>query len=269
MNRCTLKIGNIKITFYSEQKAWFTLIKKNYRYFVSKTTSNYKVFIKNSKPSNKLKNPLVKTKGGKLEILRSDFESFSENNLSSTSLSILKNKYSLDSWLRIYFTLISMQNSGFLLHSSGIALNKSQAYIFPGISGQGKSTIIKILGKASALSDELVYVYQKGKVTRVSSTPFWGELKKGNTEIYDAKLNRICFINHGMNSLKVIPGNKALKKLLKTVLFFSKEPADMKKLLFLVSNAAFTVAAYDFYFRLGSSKKGLITLLKNGDKHGN
>jgi hypothetical protein len=269
MNNISLKIGNIKITFYSKQQTWLSLIEKNYHNFVSKTVSNCKVYISNDKPANKLSAPLVKTTNHKIDVLRNDFISSSEIGLNSTTLSILKNKYSFDSWLRIYFTLIALKNSGFLLHSSGIALNRSKAYVFPGISGQGKSTIIKILGKPAALSDELVYVYKKNKVFRTSSTPFWGELKKGNAGIFDAKLGKICFINHGKNSIERISVNKAVKKLLRTVLFFSKKPADIQKLLFLLSDTAFVVPAYDLYFSLDSTKNDIITLLKNGDKHGN
>ena len=273
INFCTLKIGNIRIKFYCQSQSWITFIKKHYRSFLTSDTKGYKVSLQNSRLNLKIKGLKVTEKNDRYEIQRNDFYSFSGHDFARTSLDILKNKYSFDSWLRVFFTLLAIKNKGALLHSSGVYLKQGNhspaAYLFPGISGKGKSTVIRILGKETALSDELVYIFKNGRSFHASSTPFWGELKKGTGKLYSLRISALYFINHGRrNALNKLTFSAGIKKLLKTALFFSSKPSDLQKLLDLLEECCVNVPAYDLYFQLQSTKKELIDLF-GGKNNGN
>jgi len=251
---------------------WVSFIKKHYRVFLIRNDSGYKVFLQNSRVKLNIKGLEVIDNNNSYEIRRNDFYSFSESNFKNTFLNTQKNKYSFDSWLRIFFTLLAVENKGFLLHSSGVNLNPGRhgggSYIFPGISGKGKSTLIKILGKETALSDELVYLFKRSGQFQAASTPFWGELKKGPISIYCARAKGLYFINHGPKAaLNKLTTGEGVKKLLKTVMFFSKNPSAIQKLLILLEESAKEIPMFNLYFSLKSTKYELINKIVDNVKN--
>ncbi|MCB4790942.1 MAG: hypothetical protein LHV68_03550 [Elusimicrobia bacterium] len=275
MNKCAIKIGNIGIIFYCPSAGWVSFIKRNYAYFLSRNDSRYKVLLKNDRVGINIKGLEVTERNKSYEIRRNDFYSFSEPGFKRTFLNAQRNKYSFDSWLRIFITLLAIENKGFLLHSSGVYLNSTGSfaatYLFPGVSGKGKSSLINILGKKIALSDELVYLFKRSGYFQAASTPFWGELEKGPGNIYSARLKGLYFINHGPDTaLNKLTLGKGIKKLLKTVMFFSKKPSHIKKLLLLLEGTAREIPMFNLYFSLKSTKKDIINKILLGEKkHGN
>ena len=89
--------------------------------------------------------------------------------------------YSFDSFLRILYSLILVQEGGFLLHAASV-VRDGQGYAFMGKSGAGKSTIAAHSPEQSVLSDEISLIKKVEADYRLYSTPFWGEqeIKGGN-----------------------------------------------------------------------------------------
>jgi len=161
---------------------------------------------------------------------RNDFQlSFDTSKLKAVA-QLRENIYSLDSLLRVVFSVFSVINNGFLVHASGIKF-RNAANLFIGKTNAGKSTIAKKFKPSAVLSDELVLVQNINGIIKASSTPFWGELKPGKTNL-TLKLKKICFIQ---KSKKYFVKNEFspafIKKLLPNILFFSKDPKLISKMI--------------------------------------
>ena len=104
--------------------------------------------------------------------------------------------YSFDSFLRILYSLMLVQEGGFLLHAASI-VRDGQGYAFMGKSGAGKSTIAAHSPEQSVLSDEISLIKKVNANYLLYSTPFWGEqeIKGGN----------YCFPLQGIYQLKQSP----------------------------------------------------------------
>ncbi|MBN1621402.1 MAG: ATP-binding cassette domain-containing protein [Endomicrobiales bacterium] len=165
--------------------------------------------------------------------------------------------------------MLALKNRGILVHGAGYFLSSreypsknSGVYLFIGRSGAGKSSLIKILGREYALSDELVHIYEKSGRIFGASTPFWGELKKGCGKVYQGKIKNIFLLEHSKtNAIKSLRSNEAVKGILKNVLFFSKNNRNIEKLLNLSSNITKKLSIYGLGFRLDVKRKDLIGLI--------
>ncbi|MEW5803154.1 MAG: hypothetical protein AB1847_13735 [bacterium] len=130
--------------------------------------------------------------------------------------------YSFDSFLRILYSLILVQEGGFLLHAASV-VRDGQGYVFMGKSGAGKSTLAAHCPEQSVLSDEISLVRKVESKYILYSTPFWGEqeIKGGN----------FCFPLKGIYQLKQSPrlhsrkltARDALSRLMGNILYFSRE----------------------------------------------
>lgn len=260
----TIKTGKFKTSFICPSQSWQNLIKNNYRDFLSAISCNTTVILqKNGLDGIKLKNPKVIRQQNCWKIVRSDFSSESNDTLRRSALSISRNKYSFDSWFRIFLTLKALKSGGLLLHGAGISVD-SGIHLFLGRSGCGKSTITKIIGKQQALSDEIVLIYKKGRQFFSASTPFWGELKKAPGKLFEGQIKGIYFLNHGKKAkMHKIGAPQALRKLLKTVLFFSKDIESINRLLEVSTAIIKQIPAYDFYFSHNSQKQEIIDIIGN------
>ena len=257
-HRCDLEIGSIRVGFFSFDNIFINLIRRNYRPYIysGRRPAHAAVYIK---PSAGSPGELtVKTSRSRWEISRRDFSSVTLVNVSKTCLECAVNKFSFDSWLRIFVTLLGQDKNSLLIHSSGICRSGS-GLIFPGRSGMGKSTITGILGKKNALSDEIVMLTSAGNGMLASSTPFWGELKMGSHKKRTCRPKGLFFIKHGreLRSEK-LSRTDALKKLLATVLFFSRENVKVEKMLSLCARACGKIPAYTLAFPLGVKRKELL-----------
>ncbi|MFH1369179.1 MAG: hypothetical protein ABII64_08645 [Elusimicrobiota bacterium] len=261
----TIEIGTVRVCLLCPSVFWAKLIKTNYApYLISakiKRPDAVVLLDPSALKAEKTGKVTVSSTGGKTSISRSDFDLISNDGLTRAVLRCAKNKYSFDSWLRVFLTLLGLKKSSVLVHASGLHVNKS-VFLFPGVSGSGKSSITRIFGRRNALSDEIVML-QAGKNVNAASTPFWGELKKGTGHIFNSGLRGVFFIKHGkkLSAARLTPG-QALKKLLSTVLFFSKESAHVKKLLALAARISGAVPAYDLSFSLNVKRNELIKFLK-------
>jgi len=82
---------------------------------------------------------------------------------------------SYESIIRIFYSILTVVNQGFLMHSSSL-IHKGKGYLFFGVSGSGKSTVVKLSESDTCLSDELSMIIKVEGNYIVSGTPFHGEL---------------------------------------------------------------------------------------------
>lgn len=131
--------------------------------------------------------------------------------------------YSFDSFLRILYSMILVQEGGFLLHAASV-VRDGHGYAFMGKSGAGKSTIAAHSPEQSVLSDEISLIKKVEADYFLYSTPFWGEqeIKGGN---FYSPLQGIYQLKQSPQLLsRRLAPREALSRLMENILYFSREP---------------------------------------------
>jgi hypothetical protein len=133
------------------------------------------------------------------------------------------NPYSIDSVLRIVHTLVLAPSGGFLLHSAS-AVRNGKAFLFAGISGAGKTTMMRLAPPdATLLTDEISYVCKQAQGYVAFGTPFHGELAKPGKNV-SAPIAALYLLAKGPdNRLDPIPPGEAARSLLANMLFFAED----------------------------------------------
>ena len=158
-------------------------------------------------------------------------------------------RYPLD---QILLISVLARNKGALIHAAGIEVN-GRAYIFPGKSGAGKSTISNLfdtLDNMELLSDDRVVVRSIGDDFKVYGTPWPGEA--GIAHNKKASLGGIFFIFHGTtNSIREIEPKTAVERLLPvaSIPWYDKEV--IPGMLDFCESLATNVPAYELHFKPG------------------
>ncbi len=157
------------------------------------------------------------------------------------------NILTIDSFVRISYSLMVVLHGGFLIHSAAI-LRNGNAFLFSGVSDAGKTTVSRIsMAENKVLTDEISLVKPSAGEYIAYGTPFWGELQHGlpdsgalkgimflqkDTDVYLSKLNR----------------KKALRKLMTNVLFFAKDENLSSRLFSICCEAVTLFDSFDLHF---------------------
>jgi len=133
------------------------------------------------------------------------------------------NPYSIDSVLRITHSLLLAMEGGFQLHASSAIRNRC-AFLFAGVSGAGKTTTVKLAPPdAVVLTDEISYVRRTDAGYRAYGTPFAGELARPGANA-SAPVQRVCLLKQSpQNRLQPVSRPKAIRALMRHVLFFAQD----------------------------------------------
>lgn len=153
----------------------------------------------------------------------------------------------LNSFLRFVYSIILLNEQGFLIHASSLIRN-GKGYLFPGKSGAGKTTITKLSQDSKLLTDDISLIKKIDGKFEAFSTPFWGELKLG-VENTSTPVNDILFpIQDKSNYLEHLSNLEALKMLLVNILFFAEDEVFNKQLFDLSYDFINSVKAYKLHF---------------------
>ena len=98
---------------------------------------------------------------------------------------------SLHAFMRVANALLLAVTDGLLLHASCI-VRDGRAFLFPGPSGAGKTTIAR-LGEGAVLGDEVSAVRLIDGVFHGFATPFFGDYEGPGAPGVSAVLARVCF----------------------------------------------------------------------------
>jgi len=151
-----------------------------------------------------------------------------------------------ESIIRIFYSLLAVENHGFLIHSSSL-IHNAKGYVFFGISGSGKSTVVKLSESDECLTDELTLIQKDERGYSTSGTPFHGELPiyKNKTadlsNLFLLKKSETTYFRK-MNRSEIYP------ILLRNVLFFSDDWELRQKIFNTVIDLANQVAIYEMNF---------------------
>lgn len=155
----------------------------------------------------------------------------------------------LDCFLRVCYSLLAVQNEGLLLHCAAVVRN-GKGFVFPGVSGSGKSTVAGICRDAGCLvlSDEMAMIRQVGTKWLVFGTPFHGDL--GTAANDHAQIAGLFFLKKSkLDRLDALDGHSALMQLTRSVVFFGETTELLPGAFETFCSAAASIPCYRMRFR--------------------
>ena len=234
-----VEIGGVAIRLHSGEPAFIRQIQDRYAGYVSSSNEagfEFDVELTPPDPEVRDEDLRVTWDSGRWLIDRGDFRAELNPSTARGRIRQTLNPYALDSVLRIVHTLLLARKGGFLLHASS-AIRNGRAFLFPGVSGAGKTTMARLAPPdAALLTDEISYVtLQDGRYTAVG-TPFFGELGRVGENLH-APIECVYLLDKGPeNKIEPVTGGDAVRGLLGNILFFARDPEFVK----LVFDAAVT-----------------------------
>jgi hypothetical protein len=155
--------------------------------------------------------------------------------------------------LRVLYFFGLLENRGLLLHSSGL-VRGNRAYVFPGVSEAGKTTIVRHSPGLVVLSDEVVAVRLNGnrEAPVAFGTPFYGDWGRPGEEI-DAPINGLYFpVKATTNRLEPLTPGETLNRLLPCIFSYTAFPDRLEKLIDYGSQLALQLPGFAFHFTPGA-----------------
>ncbi len=153
--------------------------------------------------------------------------------------------------LRVSYFFELLEQHGLLLHASGLVKN-GMAYLFPGVTGSGKTTLVRQSPDLQLLSDEMPAVaLEKANGSQVVAlgTPFFGDWGVPG-EKTSAPLKGLYFPSKaGEDRLIPISPGEALARLLPCVCTFTNLEPRLREVFNLVKELLHRVPAYVLEFR--------------------
>lgn len=155
--------------------------------------------------------------------------------------------------LRVLYFYGFLGNTGLLLHASGL-VRGNRAYVFPGVSDAGKTTIVRHSPGMPVLSDEVVAV-RLGETHEPSvafGTPFFGDWGRPGEKIH-APIQGLYFpVKSTENRLEPLTPRETLTRLLPCIFSYTVFPARLEKLVDFGIHLASQLPAFAFYFQPGA-----------------
>jgi hypothetical protein len=144
--------------------------------------------------------------------------------------------YSLDCVLRVIWSVLLPREGGLLVHSCGLR-HAEIGVVFPGVSGQGKTTLARKAPDADdVLSDEMIAIRHTEDGWRVSGTPFWGDFARGGISMRSWPLRALAFLQQRDRvEMSPITSSEAALRLLECMLCFQTDRATVERNLALVT----------------------------------
>lgn len=155
--------------------------------------------------------------------------------------------HSFNLFLRAVYAWVLPQREGLVIHASSL-IKDGRAYLFPGKSGVGKTTIVNLSPQAKILTDDFSLVRLEANTPVAYSTPFSGPQGRADQNT-SAPLYGIYFpVKDKKNYLEELLPKLALRKLLSSMIFVGDQPQLMRKVFELSSQLVANLPCYDLHF---------------------
>jgi hypothetical protein len=229
-----VEVGGIPIFLQTADDAFRRILLERYAGFVTEQPAQRAIDVRLQPPA-KDSDPdadiSVERSGQVWRLRRGDFEAEWNPNDKRGWVRQSPNPHSIDTALRIIYSLELVEHGGFLLHSSSLVRNQ-RAFLFSGVSGAGKTTISRLAPQdATLLTDEISYIRPQSGSYRAHGTPFAGELGKPGENV-SAPIAQVFLLAKGQdNRIEEVDTVTAIRALLRNVLFFAADPVLRKRLL--------------------------------------
>jgi hypothetical protein len=165
--------------------------------------------------------------------------------------------YAFDGMLRVLLSMRAVCRGRLFLHASAVKAG-NRAYVFPGKSGSGKTTISRLAAETCVvLNDEIVCIgCARSGHARVWATPFWGEMGCGPVHENPVGVRAIMFLKKCRSSTSLQPIDKihAASKLLRAVCVFGKDREVAEMVFDAVGRIVGEVSCFTFVFQKNAER---------------
>ncbi len=151
-------------------------------------------------------------------------------------------EYPLDGLILYYLTVV---NRDIFIHASGVWY-AGRGYLFSGVSGKGKSTMVKLwkIPGAKIIHDDRLIIRREGKGYMMFNTPVYS-----NDEPFKSKLDRIFLIDHGTeNRIIQLRGAESVSLVMSNCIQHNWDTSIIGGLLDSVSDLTRTVSVARLFF---------------------
>ena len=164
----------------------------------------------------------VRADGDRLLVRRRDFEGELDLERGTGELRCWPRPLSVDGFLRVCFSLLIIRRGGLLLHAASIA-SGGIGHVFTGPSGAGKTTVCRLSGARTILTDETTIVRPNGHGFLVHGNPFPGELGRfgPNAAFPLASVNLL--VKDASAGITALPPDDAVHVLLANTLLHARD----------------------------------------------
>lgn len=252
-----LKIGGIGLSVYATRDQMFHTALTKYTDFLTQEEFAEKVYFYDVqtlpqpdaiiRAFDTYKEIFTSSSDSKLNVYRWDFFGIIDVSARTGKFILFNNTFmTYESIIRIFYSLLAVENHGFLIHSSSL-VHHGKGYVFFGISGSGKSTVVKLSESDECLTDELTLIRKDTKGYLTAGTPFHGELP-----IYKNKMaalaNLFLLTKSETTWFRKMKRSEIYPILLRNVLFFSDDWELRQKIFNTVIDLADLVEIYEMNF---------------------
>jgi hypothetical protein len=155
--------------------------------------------------------------------------------------------------LRVLYFYGFLENKGLLLHASGLVRN-NRAYVFPGVSDAGKTTVVRHSPGMPVLSDEVVAVRLGGRneVPVAFGTPFYGDWGRPGENIHQPIRGLYFPVKSTETRLEPLTLPETVTRLLPCIFSYTVFPARLEKLVDFGIQLAAQAPGFAFHFQPGA-----------------
>lgn len=255
MHEFNIKIANFVVSFNLEDEKFYQMMDKRYGSFRTYRQTRRKILL-NFIPRQKHKeiiDPYFQITNDKVIFKRHDFEAEKKINSNTLTVRIEKNKYTFDTFLRVYLSYELLQRRCVLIHAAGFYIDYKHGILVPGQIGAGKTTLSKKAKRDSVLSDEIICIVSREKFIKICGTPFMGNFRIGGSS-YEQQLMGCYFLLHkGKQLCEKLSYRDSLVHLMKNIIFFGKDISSFNTILKICINIVTKTPCYSFGFTLNES----------------
>jgi len=232
----TIEIGGMPILVRTENPEFFEILGRRYGGFVNAAAKALFEFNVEIVPAGAVTRQSdaeevgVNFSAGRWTLERGDFHAEWEPAARVGRIRQAANPYAIDSAMRILHSLLLAKQGGMLVHASS-AIRNGRAFLFAGVSGAGKTTMMRLAPPdATLLTDEISYVRPSEAADAAESgylaygTPFAGDLAEPGENV-SAPVGEIYLLAQGKeNKIEAVSETTAVRAVMEGVLFFAKDP---------------------------------------------
>lgn len=164
----------------------------------------------------------------------------------------ISSKKSFDTLLRYIYPMALIYRDGFCIHASSVVRN-DKAYVFPGKSGAGKTTIACLSQDATFLGDDVSVVRKMGKEFIAYGSPFCGSFGVSGGKVSKPIIGSFFPVKSKENYVVKLGAKDALRKLLPNILLFGQDQYSKTKAFDLAYEFVSSISNYDLHFLRDSS----------------
>jgi hypothetical protein len=180
---------------------------------------------------------------------RADFDGSWHPARGAVSVTCWGERTSVGSFLRVICGLFLPRNGGLLVHASSV-VSCGRAFLFPGKSGAGKTTLASLAGTRAVLCDEISAVRRVGDDYLAMPTPFFGEMPR-RPRAEPAPLAFIGFpVKQATTAIVAVSRARALAEILHCAVAFNETVSGRSEVVDIGCALVEHVPAHEVQFNL-------------------